>query len=747
MDISVMEAGPLTRDVLYDQERHRSAKIDAGEAPSITIVDHTRAHSSWELTDPQIQYYVRQAGFFECSQIKWVRLDWALLTALVERWRPETNTFHLRQGEATITLQDVGVILGLRVDGDAVTGTDDFHYGTTCEELLGHTPTMKGGKIKLEWLRNNFQNVPIDATDEIIKRYARAYILHMIGTILFPDSTKDSVHVRWLPLLGDLEECGELSWGSAVLAYLYREMTKIALVQNKELKGCLTLLQIWSWERLHMGTPDLREARALDGHIPLGCRWNVSRSWQTSPKGHENFYRNELDQMEDEQVKWMPYELVLESLPDICREGEDVWRARVPLICFEIVEMHLPDRVLRQFGLRQHIPAPVERIERDPRKGAHRANWQIIRQNYIHRWVLREEQVVMERADAPDLGVYLRWYWGITRRWIFQENKAPKEYIPRGPVERELVQELEELSGMAHDALRTTTEQEPRNMFLRMIKKIRSALQRTRHASRDGREERPIEPENSLQISSEILDRPNLALTAISSHEHPLLETEGASAETVVTDATQDKPFNPNLDSEDHIKKIKIGINGFRRIGRLVARVALQRNDVELVAVNDLFLSTDYMTYRFKYDSVHGAWKQHELKVKDSKTLLFGEEEVSVFGCRNSEEIPWVKIGAEYIVESTGVFTDKDKAAAHLKDGAKKVIIYVPSKDASMFVVGVNEKSYKPDIDIVSNASCTTNCLASLAKVIIDKFAFDLETRSKLRGGNLSGTNDQVGNL
>ncbi|XP_020253751.1 serine/threonine-protein phosphatase 7 long form homolog [Asparagus officinalis] len=400
-DISVMEAGPLTRDVLYDQERHRSAKIDAREAPSITIVDHTRAHSSWELTDPQIQYYVRQAGFFECSQIKWVRLDWALLTALVERWRPETNTFHLRQGEATITLQDVGVILGLRVDGDAVTGTDDFNYATKCEELLGHTPTMKGGKIKLEWLRNNFMNVPIDATDEIIKRYARAYILHMIGTILFPDSTKDSVHVRWLPLLGDLEECGELSWGSAVLAYLYREMTKIALVQNKELKGCLTLLQIWSWERLHMGTPDLREARALDGHIPLGCRWNVSRSWQTSPKGHENFYRNELDQMEDEQVKWMPYELVLESLPDICREGEDVWRARVPLICFEIVEMHVPDRVLRQFGLRQHIPGPVERIERDPRKGAHRANWQIIRQNYIHRWVLREEHVVMERADAP----------------------------------------------------------------------------------------------------------------------------------------------------------------------------------------------------------------------------------------------------------------------------------------------------------------------------------------------------------
>ncbi|OEL35922.1 Glyceraldehyde-3-phosphate dehydrogenase 3, cytosolic, partial [Dichanthelium oligosanthes] len=113
--------------------------------------------------------------------------------------------------------------------------------------------------------------------------------------------------------------------------------------------------------------------------------------------------------------------------------------------------------------------------------------------------------------------------------------------------------------------------------------------------------------------------------------------------------------------------KIKIGINGFGRIGRLVARVALQSDDVELVAVNDPFISTDYMTYMFKYDTVHGQWKHHELKVKDSKTLLFGEKEVAVFGCRNPEEIPWGAVGAEYVVESTGVFTDQEKAAAHLK--------------------------------------------------------------------------------
>ncbi|XP_058769586.1 glyceraldehyde-3-phosphate dehydrogenase, cytosolic-like [Vicia villosa] len=169
-------------------------------------------------------------------------------------------------------------------------------------------------------------------------------------------------------------------------------------------------------------------------------------------------------------------------------------------------------------------------------------------------------------------------------------------------------------------------------------------------------------------------------------------------------------------------KKIRIGINGFGRIGRLVARVALQRNDVELVAINDPFITTDYMTYMFKYDSIHGQWKHFKLKVKDSKTLVFGEKEVAVFGTRNPEEIPWGEVGADFVVESTGVFTDKDKAAAHLKGGAKKVVISAPSKDAPMFVVGVNEKEYKSDLNIVSNASCTTNCLAPLAKVINDRF-------------------------
>ncbi|KAJ7300219.1 hypothetical protein O6H91_18G007800 [Diphasiastrum complanatum] len=169
-------------------------------------------------------------------------------------------------------------------------------------------------------------------------------------------------------------------------------------------------------------------------------------------------------------------------------------------------------------------------------------------------------------------------------------------------------------------------------------------------------------------------------------------------------------------------EKVKVGINGFGRIGRLVARIALQKGGIELVAINDPFISTEYMAYMFKYDTVHGNWKHSDITVKDDKTLLFGDVPVTVFNCRNPAEIPWGKSGVEYVVESSGVFTDKEKAAAHIAGGAKRVVISAPSKDAPMFVMGVNETEYTPDLSIISNASCTTNGLAPLAKVIHENF-------------------------
>ena len=166
--------------------------------------------------------------------------------------------------------------------------------------------------------------------------------------------------------------------------------------------------------------------------------------------------------------------------------------------------------------------------------------------------------------------------------------------------------------------------------------------------------------------------------------------------------------------------RIKIGINGFGRIGRLVFRATLEREDVDVVAVNDPFIDIEYMKYMLTYDSIHGKLNA-DIKIEGNNLIVNGKE-IVVYNFKDPVEIPWGKVGAEYVVESSGVFTTTETAMAHIKGGAKKVVISAPSKDAKMFVMGVNQDEYTKDIQIVSNASCTTNCLAPLAKVINDKF-------------------------
>ncbi|KAJ9143560.1 Glyceraldehyde-3-phosphate dehydrogenase [Coniochaeta hoffmannii] len=165
---------------------------------------------------------------------------------------------------------------------------------------------------------------------------------------------------------------------------------------------------------------------------------------------------------------------------------------------------------------------------------------------------------------------------------------------------------------------------------------------------------------------------------------------------------------------------VKVGINGFGRIGRIVFRNAVEHDDVQIVAVNDPFIEPHYAAYMLKYDSTHGNFKG-EVSV-DGSDLIVNGKKVKFYTERDPANIPWKDTGAEYIVESTGVFTTTEKASAHLKGGAKKVIISAPSADAPMYVMGVNEETYDGKADVISNASCTTNCLAPLAKVINDKF-------------------------
>lgn len=164
---------------------------------------------------------------------------------------------------------------------------------------------------------------------------------------------------------------------------------------------------------------------------------------------------------------------------------------------------------------------------------------------------------------------------------------------------------------------------------------------------------------------------------------------------------------------------VKIGINGFGRIGRLVFRAAIDRKDVQVVGINDL-VDVEYMAYMLKYDSTHGKF-EGTVEAKDGKLVVNGKA-IRVTAEKDPANLKWNEVGADYVVESTGLFTTIEKAQGHLKAGAKKVIISAPSADAPMFVMGVNQKSYKPDMHIISNASCTTNCLAPIAKVLNDKW-------------------------
>jgi len=166
--------------------------------------------------------------------------------------------------------------------------------------------------------------------------------------------------------------------------------------------------------------------------------------------------------------------------------------------------------------------------------------------------------------------------------------------------------------------------------------------------------------------------------------------------------------------------KIKIGINGFGRIGRFVFRVAMTKENIDVVGINDI-IDVEYMAYMLKYDSTHGQFKG-TIEVKDGMLIVNGKK-IRITAERNPADLKWNEIGAEYIVESTGLFLSKDKVEAHITAGAKKVIMSAPSKDDTpMFVMGVNHKSYTNDMKFVSNASCTTNCLAPIAKVLNDNF-------------------------
>ncbi|KAL2941118.1 Serine/threonine-protein phosphatase 7 long form-like protein [Bienertia sinuspersici] len=218
----VIRPGPIDPSVLRLQSGHRSEDVWGGALDKLlTCQEHLLSFPDDWVVDQRVLHYMRSAGFFCVHRVQGggVLLDRSLITALVERWRRETHIFHLPVGEATITLQDVAILLGLRVHGEPVTGNASQLWDHLVEELLGVAPdddleigklVLRGSTLKLSWLRQHFIHLPADADDETVQRFSRAYILMLMGAVLFPNKIGDIVSLLYLPLLRDLEAAGQL---------------------------------------------------------------------------------------------------------------------------------------------------------------------------------------------------------------------------------------------------------------------------------------------------------------------------------------------------------------------------------------------------------------------------------------------------------------------------------------------------------------------------------------------------------
>ncbi|KAK9092560.1 hypothetical protein Syun_027471 [Stephania yunnanensis] len=215
-----MDPGPSDPSLLQLQSTHRSTRTWRGE-----VYETMRVRRRRGVVDLTMRYhsrmipYLRSSGFYEISRVAFFGLDWALINAFVERWRPETHTFHMHCGECTITLQDVQVQLGLPIEGMPVTGTTDADYADVCERLLGRTPggdDVVGCKLKVDWLERHIPAIDDDSDEESVQRYVRSYILQLIGGCLFADESNRFVHLMFLTLLKDFQVAGQYSWGVLV---------------------------------------------------------------------------------------------------------------------------------------------------------------------------------------------------------------------------------------------------------------------------------------------------------------------------------------------------------------------------------------------------------------------------------------------------------------------------------------------------------------------------------------------------
>nr|XP_017217111.1 PREDICTED: serine/threonine-protein phosphatase 7 long form homolog [Daucus carota subsp. sativus] len=285
--------GPVDNSVLYDQANHISTTIwNGGLREKLTIRQSTSNLGEWHLHDYQV-HLLRQWGFGMFVNPKSVmQNDVSLITALVERWRPETNTFHFTFGEMTVTLEDVYMLMGLPVVGEPIRSDDDIPHRSTWLRRW-HDPelteeqrksALDRGGVKLKFLRAQYGTCPSSTDRDMMVIYTRAYVLYLCGAILFPTKSNNVVHPRLILFLEDPSKIYGYAWGAAVLAYLYRNLQEASRKDVRSISGCTTVLMLWSRERLRPGQPLIAENTRMI--------WPRALAWAVAPvsAGRSKFY-------------------------------------------------------------------------------------------------------------------------------------------------------------------------------------------------------------------------------------------------------------------------------------------------------------------------------------------------------------------------------------------------------------------------------------------------------------------------
>ncbi|CAO2161607.1 unnamed protein product [Urochloa humidicola] len=430
-------------ETFYD-DGHRGKILEERREVLRPLRPRTHSPLTW---DERYATFIRRAGFLPLARLVQMGLpmmDNAALTALVDRWRPETHTFHLPGGEMTVTMEDVAMILGLPIEGQAVTGTlSPNGWRDRVELLVGVRPPeppegtkdKKTTGVSSGWLAENFGHPPAaGVADGVVKRYARVWLWHMLAGFLFPDGSGNTIPWMWLDILSQpWDTLRNYSWGSATLAWLYRQLCEACRCTGgtSNLGGCALLLQVWMWERILVARPDRRPPGLWpyndeDSLPTVAFLWkNILNVYGNSMRRYVD-YSNELDCLLDDHVIWQPYtrdEIEEMELSPLCTRDRELWRAEVPLICFYLVEYHLPCRVARQFGYLQHCPIEhpstsqsLHKMDRRSQRGA--KNWEEKHLAHIHNWNNRRKFITEGGAvfrERQYRDVYLQWLKQNTR--------------------------------------------------------------------------------------------------------------------------------------------------------------------------------------------------------------------------------------------------------------------------------------------------------------------------------------------